>query len=98
MNTMSESSTRDGRRADRLEVRTERTHTETRKAFRTTELWIYVIAAAATLVATYIQDDSLTAWRGWLLVAVMTTGYMVSRGMAKIGNSEPRHYTYDDRA
>jgi len=36
------------------------------------------------------QDgDAFNASRAWLYVAILTVGYMVSRGLAKAGSREP---------
>ncbi|HET9444370.1 MAG TPA: hypothetical protein VFO65_13655 [Acidimicrobiales bacterium] len=65
--------------------------TETRRAFKTSEFWVFVAAAAAVLVTTYTDnDDTLTEWRGWLLFCAVAVAYIVSRGIAKAGSTDPR--------
>jgi hypothetical protein len=65
--------------------------TETRRAFKTSEFWVFLLLAAGVIVATYNDDnDSLTEWRGWLLFCAVGVAYIVSRGLAKAGSSEPR--------
>jgi predicted nicotinamide N-methyase len=65
--------------------------TETRRAFKTSEFWVFILIAAGVIVATYTDDnDSLTEWRGWLLFCAAGIAYIVSRGLAKAGSSEPR--------
>lgn len=77
---------------------TPRTHlprvrsTETRKSFRTTEFIAFVVVSALTLLAAYTQDG-FDIDQAWTLVAVVTSFYMLSRGIAKAGSREPR---YDD--
>lgn len=66
--------------------------TETRKSFRTTEFFAFVAISALTLLAAYTQDG-FDIDQAWTLVAVITSAYMLSRGIAKAGSREPR---YDD--
>jgi hypothetical protein len=77
-----------GRRAERTAERLTGRHDETRDAMLTTEFWAMVAANAAILIAAAVADN-LDAPRAWLLVAIVTTGYIVSRGLAKSGT---RHY------
>jgi hypothetical protein len=75
-----------------------RRSTETKAAFKTTEMIAYVVAVAGVLIAAAIVDEKdaggLGAQQAWLYVTLLTIGYMVSRGLAKSGSREP--YT-DDR-
>lgn len=65
--------------------------TETRRAFKTSEFWVFIAVAAGVIITTYADDgDSLTVWRGWLLFCATAIAYVVSRGIAKAGSSEPR--------
>ncbi|MEY2476710.1 MAG: hypothetical protein QOG87_2025 [Actinomycetota bacterium] len=66
--------------------------TETRKSFRTTEFIAFVVITALTLLSAYTQDG-FDIDQAWTLVAVITSFYMLSRGIAKAGSREPR---YDD--
>ena len=89
---------RDGRSTH--DRRTVRRATETKAAFKTTELIAYVVAVLGVLVAALIVDEAdaggLGAKQAWLYVTVLTVGYMISRGLAKSGSREP--YTeHDDR-
>jgi heme O synthase-like polyprenyltransferase len=76
-----------------------RVSTETKSAFKTTEMVAYVLAVAGVLIAGAIVDQSdaggLGAKQAWLYVTILTVGYMVSRGLAKSGSRDP--YTDDDR-
>jgi hypothetical protein len=59
-------------------------HDETKWSVLTTEFWAMVLVIAAILIATAVSD-TLNDTRGWLLVTIVTTGYIVSRGIAKAG-------------
>jgi hypothetical protein len=64
---------------------------EARRSVSTSELWVYLVVTAALLFFTY-QDagDSLSREEGWRYAAAITVGYLISRGLAKAGSSEPR--------
>jgi len=81
----------DVRRRERASTRTSRT--ETKSAFKTTEMMAYVGVMAAVLVAGAIVDG-FGAKTVWLYATILTIGYMVSRGLAKSGSHEP--YTDDN--
>ena len=72
-----------------------RKSTETKAAFKTTEM----IAVVGVLIAAGVVDESnaggFGAKQAWLYVTTLTVGYMVSRGLAKSGSREP--YTADER-
>ena len=76
---------------------TVRRTTETKAAFKTTELIAYVVAVVGVLLAAMIVDEAdaggLGAKQAWLYVTIRTVGYMISRGLAKSGSSDP--YTED---
>jgi hypothetical protein len=59
-------------------------HDETKHALKTTEFFAMVGVIGAILVASAVSD-SLGDVRAWTLVAAVTIGYMVSRGLAKSG-------------
>ena len=73
--------------------------TETKSATKTTEFYAYVAATVGVLLAGLLtkvgdgHDDRLTAHDTWLIVGILTVGYMISRGLAKSGSREP--YTDD---
>ena len=75
-----------------------RRSTETKAAFKTTELMAYAAAVAGVLIAGLIIDQSdaggLGARQVWLYVTILTVGYMLSRGLAKSGSRDP--YWDDD--
>jgi hypothetical protein len=76
---------------------TVRRSTETKSAFKTTEMIAYVVATAGVLIAALVVDQAdaggLGAKQAWLYVTILTVGYMVSRGLAKSGSRDP--YTED---
>jgi hypothetical protein len=61
-----------------------RTRDETKLALKTTEFWAMAGIIAAILIATAVSD-SLNDVRAWTLVAAVSIGYMLSRGLAKSG-------------
>ena len=75
--------------------RRRRLSTETKSAFKTTELWLYVAAVAAVLIASAAvgtsasHGDYFRADRAWLYIVILTVGYLVSRGFAKSGSRQP---------
>jgi hypothetical protein len=79
--------------------RPERRTTETKAAFKTTELLAYIAAVVGVLIAGAVIDSndagSLGGRQVWLYVTILTVGYMVSRGLAKSGSRDP--YDADDR-
>ena len=76
--------------------RTRRLVTETKAAFKTTEFFAYLAVLAGILIAAALVDQNdaggLGAKQAWLYATILTVGYMVSRGLAKSGSSDP----YDD--
>ena len=76
---------------DRSPVR--RLTTETKSAFKTTEMIAFVLAVFGVLIAAAIVDESdaggLGAKQAWLYVTILTVGYMLSRGLAKSGSRDP---------
>ena len=73
--------------------------TETKSAFKTTEMIAYVVTVVGVLIAGAVIDESNAGGLGgkqvWLYVTILTVGYMVSRGLAKSGSRDP--YTDDNR-
>ena len=65
--------------------------TETKAAFKTTELIVYVLAVLGVLIAAaLVTDASYGADHAWRYVTYLTVGYLVSRGLAKSGSRNPR--------
>ena len=70
--------------------------TETKPAFKTTELIAYVVAVLGVLIASAMVDQNedgqgFGADKAWLYVTILTVGYMISLGLAKAGS-----YEHDD--
>jgi len=89
--------TTDTNKTDRDRRPARRISTETKSAFKTTELIAYVVTALAVLIAAAMVDENedgqgFGADRAWMYVTILTVGYLVSRGLAKSGSREP----YDD--
>ena len=74
---------------------TRRLATETKQAFRTTEFWAMVALVVAILIAgNSIESaeggpDIFAADKVWLYITILGSAYMISRGLAKSGRSEP---------
>ena len=72
-----------------------RLSTETKHSSKTSELYAYIAATVGTLLAGLLtkagdnHDDRLTAHDTWLIVGILTVGYMISRGLAKAGSRDP---------
>jgi hypothetical protein len=73
-----------GYKAEAVGERTTGAHDETKWALLTTEFWAMVLLIAAILIASAISD-SLDDVRAWTLATIVSTGYILSRGVAKAG-------------
>jgi hypothetical protein len=73
-----------GVRVETIGERASGTHDETKWAPLTTEFWAMVIVIVGILIAAAVSD-SFGDRRAWLYVAIVATGYIVSRGLAKAG-------------
>jgi hypothetical protein len=62
--------------------------TETKASTKTSEFFVYIIAAAAILIASFVVDG-FNATEGWMFFTFLSIGYMVSRGLAKSGSRGP---------
>ncbi|HET9873549.1 MAG TPA: hypothetical protein VFP89_13270 [Propionibacteriaceae bacterium] len=67
--------------------------TETKSAFKTTELIVYILAVVGVLIAAAVTDNGddgqgFDARSAWLYVTLLTIGYMISRGLAKAGSRD----------
>jgi hypothetical protein len=72
--------------------------TETKSAFKTTELIVYVVSVIAILIAAAVTDkgddgQGFGAESAWKYVAWLTIGYMISRGLAKSGSYEKERHS-----
>ncbi len=78
-------------------TRERRTFTETKAFFKTSEFLVWLASVVGVLVITYIDDpQSLSNWHGWILISVLSSAYMLSRGIAKSGSREPYTTGRDD--
>jgi uncharacterized membrane protein YcjF (UPF0283 family) len=74
--------------------------TETKAAFKTTELWAFVAVVVGILISAAAVKggddgtDQFIARHAWLYVSIVTAGYLISRGLAKSGSRDP--YWEDD--
>ena len=72
-----------------------RRSTETKASFKTTEFIAFLAVLAAIFIAGAVTkagahtNDVFRAHQVWLYAAIVTVGYMVSRGLAKCGSREP---------
>lgn len=73
-----------GRRVEGAGDRIAGRHDESKWALLTTEFWAMVVVIVATLIAAAVADN-LDSPRAWLIVGIVATGYIVSRGLAKAG-------------
>ena len=67
--------------------------TETKSAFKTTELIVFVLSVLGVLIAAAVTDNGddgqgFGARRAWLYVTLLSIGYMISRGLAKAGSRD----------
>ena len=89
-------STRETTRTGTDAVRSPERHlsTETKSAFKTTELIAFVAAVAGVLIASKLLGDGraengadyFAADKAWWYITLLTIGYMISRGLAKAGS------------
>lgn len=62
--------------------------TETKPSFLSTEFYAWIACIVGILIAG-ASTDNFQARDVWLFVAIVTAGYMVSRGLAKSGSHFP---------
>jgi hypothetical protein len=67
---------------------------ETKSAFKTTELIVFVLSVVGVLIAAAVTDNGddgqgFGARSAWLYVTLLSIGYMISRGLAKAGSRQP---------
>jgi hypothetical protein len=65
-----------------------RPYSETKPFFLTSEFLAFAGMLAALLIALGVSD-SLNHFRGWLLPTILTSAYIISRGIAKAGERDP---------
>lgn len=75
---------------------------ETKLSIKSSEFWIFLAAVGGVLIASEVvgvnahHNDYFRADRAWFLIALLTIGYLVSRGLSKAG-SATRSKDRDDR-
>ena len=69
-----------------------RRYTEAKDGFKTSEFYVMVAFAAAVLLATYLDVDSLARADGWRFAAFAVVAYILSRGLAKLGVRQPSDF------
>ncbi|HVM09034.1 MAG TPA: hypothetical protein VM345_11255 [Acidimicrobiales bacterium] len=62
-------------------------HTETRRSTATSEFWVLCVVNTLLLIAAY-TDEAFNIEHAWTLVAIVSVGYLLSRGIAKAGSRE----------
>ncbi|MFC0681891.1 hypothetical protein ACFFGH_29000 [Lysobacter korlensis] len=73
-------------------ARPSKSHTHETKAFyKTSEFIFYVVVSVAILIAAAMVDNGedgqgFGADKAWSYVALLTVGYMISRGLSKAGS------------
>jgi hypothetical protein len=95
--------TETGARPTRSAPAERRLTTETKAAWKTTELLFFVLVSVGVLIASRVIGDDTGAGgdifggdEAWMYVTILAAAYMVSRGLAKSGSRDP--YTVrDDR-
>ena len=86
---MSTRATTDNTGAPQVHRAETRQSTETKSAYKSTELIVYALAVLGVLIASMIVDASFGADHAWRYVTYLTVGYLISRGLAKAGSREP---------
>jgi F0F1-type ATP synthase assembly protein I len=66
---------------------------ETKPSWKSTELFVYLAAVVAVLIASQMvgdgaghPNDYFAADKAWWYITLLTIGYLVSRGLAKSGS------------
>jgi hypothetical protein len=86
---MTATSTESARQHDRSHTAVRRLSTETKAAFKTTEMIAYVATVIGVLVAAAVVDATdFGSQDAWFFVTLLTIGYMISRGLAKSGSRD----------
>ena len=63
-------------------------YTETRPSIRTSEFMVFLVTSLLMIIVAY-TDEAFNVEHGMTLVAAISIGYMLSRGIAKAGSREP---------
>lgn len=57
-----------------------------RAAIKTTEFWMTIALVFFVVLAAYIDEDALSRADGWRFATWAVMAYVISRGLAKLGN------------
>lgn len=68
------------------------TQAETKPFYLTSEFWAGLIASIGIAI-TAASSHAFGGWRAWILITVITSAYIISRGLAKAAR---RYYDADD--
>ena len=69
--------------------------TETKHSTKTSEMYVFLAVTIGILLAGLLtkagdgHDDRLAAKQTWLYVSIVAGAYLISRGLAKAGSSDP---------
>lgn len=69
-----------------------------RAAVRTTEFWMTIAMVLLLLIATAADPDGLPAASAWRFATYAVMAYVVSRGLAKLGNRPDASHDEHDHA
>ena len=70
-----------------------RLSTETKASYKTSELPIFIVVLLGILIASAVTDETdFGAQEAWRYITWLTIGYLISRGLAKLGSRD----FYDD--
>lgn len=69
---------------------------ETKPAFLTTEFYTFIVVSLAILIAAAVVDNGedgqgFGADKAWWYVTLLAVGYMISRGLSKVGSRSRNH-------
>jgi hypothetical protein len=77
----------------------DRRTTETKASFKTTEFMAFVGFLIAVFIAGAVLDEGNAGGLGgkqvWLYAAIVTSAYLISRGLAKSGSRDPYWENHD---
>lgn len=63
-----------------------------KSSLKTTEFWVFVVVSLGLLIAAAVTDDVIGpgfgAQEAWKYVMILAVGYMISRGLTKLGGRE----------
>ena len=71
---------------------------ETKPAFLTTEFYAFIVVSLAVLIAAAVVDNGedgqgFGADKAWWYVTLLAVGYMISRGLSKVGSRSRNNHS-----